>query len=174
MHTITPTSVTILHTLAAIAAHHRQRWCIPSQETLRARMTQHARVSRCRRTINYRLLELEQAGLIHRQRRHRRTPERGWEFRSTLYTLTRAGYRLVASLGAALRWWAALAGGRRGGSRVQRIAQCTPYQGTIEPGGAQPQGPPRAQNESAAPPPTPREEAINRLGALKGLLQGRQ
>lgn len=174
MNSITPSGITLLHTIAAIAAHHRQRWCIPSQETLRARMAQHAHVRRCRRTINYRLLELERAGLIHRQRRHRRTPGRGWEFRSTLYTLTRAGYRLVASLGAALRWWAALAEGRRGSSRVQRIAQCTPHKGTIEPRGAQPQGPPGAQSVSATASPTPQEEAIKRLQALKGVLQGRR
>lgn len=92
-------------TIAAIAAHHRQKWCFPSQATLCARMAQHQHVRRSRRTVNRWLAQLESTNLIRRQRRHRVEPGRGLVFRSTLYRFTRAGYRWIASLAHQLQHW---------------------------------------------------------------------
>jgi hypothetical protein len=93
--TMCRTSPELLQLLAALCAHFGKPYTWPSQETIVQLLRDRYRLAISRRTLNRRLAHLEAAGVIHRIRRHRRDPQLGMTFRSTLYLVTSYGRRLV-------------------------------------------------------------------------------
>lgn len=85
----------ILAVLFRLNEHHGKKYCFPAQETILKHLTELCFHTICRRQLNYDLKCIENSGLIRRIRRHRRTRLRGMEFRSTLYQITRLGYRVM-------------------------------------------------------------------------------
>lgn len=57
------------------------------------------RINRCSRTLMRWLANMESENLISRNKRHRVTPENGWEFRSSLYGITMSGWNLLIKAG---------------------------------------------------------------------------
>jgi hypothetical protein len=100
--------IAILTTLYGLARFHGKHYCIPSQDKILQLLTPYFG-RRSRRSLNYQLRRLEDAGWLKRRRRHRYIQGRGWCFKSTLYTFTRK----------ALKWLCSFSGARR----VQKQAQ---------------------------------------------------
>lgn len=119
--------------LGGLADKKKKGYCYPSQEWLCDYYEGVTGLPISRRTLNRHLAGLERDQLIKRLRRHRRSPDaaRGFEMRSTLYTLTRRAMRWLASLGGAARratQW--------GKSRVTTLSQHIPLRGRVIAAGA--------------------------------------
>lgn len=129
-HTLKP-DLALVTLIAGNADKFKKSYCYPSQDWLCAHLARFAGRRMSRRTLNRHLGGLEAGGWIKRIRRHRCSPvaSRGFEFRSTLYTLTRRAFRWLAmSAGAcrrAVRW-----------GRVTLPSQYIPLQGRVIPAGA--------------------------------------
>lgn len=95
--------LSLVPTLAGLASHYGKRYCYPSQDKIIELHARRTNVRRSRRTLNRHLAGLAGQGWIKRTRRHTRAPGRGFEFRSTLYTMTRRAYRWLATLAQAAR-----------------------------------------------------------------------
>lgn len=93
----------IIATLAGLSRHFNRSYCFPSQDKLRQLHLKHTGRELSRRALNRHLGGLEAAGWITRQCRHNNVQGRGWQFRSTLYGLSRKGWRWVASLAEAAK-----------------------------------------------------------------------
>lgn len=82
--------------LGGLSERHGKTYCYPSQEWLCEHLARFAAHRMSRRTLNRHLHALEKFGWIKRLRRHRRRAGRGFEFRSTLYILTRRSFRWLS------------------------------------------------------------------------------
>lgn len=82
--------------LGGLSERHGKTYCYPSQDWLCEHLARFAGHHMSRRTLNRHLHALEKFGWIKRLRRHRRQAERGFEFRSTLYILTRRAFRWLS------------------------------------------------------------------------------
>lgn len=94
----------LVSVIAGLMDHFGKGYCFPSQQKIREMMKRKGRPMSVRASVRH-LNALERDGWIKRKRRHTHDPQRGWTFRSTLYTLTRR----------ALRW---LADGKNAGNRA--------------------------------------------------------
>lgn len=97
------THTSILITLAAIASKHRHTWSYPSQSTIRRNTAQFSGHRMSSATLNRHLRGLERDHWIRRQHRHRLQPGGHWEFRSTLYVLTRRAWKYLAAIHGAVQ-----------------------------------------------------------------------
>lgn len=95
--------LTILHGLNDL---YNKNYCYPSQlkiiQLLRDRRLCQISIA----TVNRYLKAAEDAGYLKRKRRIRRDPRKGIVFQSTLYTVRRAGYMLLSTIG--IKVWEAL------------------------------------------------------------------
>ena len=85
----------IILTLHKLNKYFNKLYCYPSQAKLLTLLSKFTSLNISRRQLNYDLHCLETHGIIIRIRRHRRTPDKGMEFRSTLYEITLIGYNLL-------------------------------------------------------------------------------
>jgi DNA-binding MarR family transcriptional regulator len=126
----------IIATLAGLSHHFHKSYCFPSQDKLRSLHAKHTGRDLSSRALNRHLGGLEAAGWITRQRRHRNVQGRGWEFRSTLYALTRKGWRWIASLNqaahAAAGWKPSATFGKQSQLQQRVIASTPPSSGPTE------------------------------------------
>ena len=88
-------AVPILRVLHRLNEHYGKRYSFAAQKTILKHLKELCFHTICRRQLNYDLRAIENSGLIRRIRRHRRTLSRGMEFRSSIYEITRPGYRLM-------------------------------------------------------------------------------
>lgn len=86
----------ILNSLATLNQRHGKKYCYPSQASLVKWITRIYGIKRCRRTLNYHLRRLEDAGYLRRIRRIKKGPGGLPQFASTVYVLGKKG---VATLG---------------------------------------------------------------------------
>lgn len=88
--------LTILH---GLNVNFKKNYCYPSQlkiiELLKNRKLCEVSIA----TINRHLKAAEEAGYLRRRRRIRRDPRKGIVFQSTLYTIRKAGYVMLATIG---------------------------------------------------------------------------
>lgn len=91
--------ISVLSVLFQLSKHHKKTYCFPSQDKICSLLKQFHGIQRSRRTLNRWLLSLESQGYIIRTRRLRRDPKRGLLFKSTLYRITKKGYRLLYAAG---------------------------------------------------------------------------
>lgn len=92
-------AIPILTVLQRLNKYYNKLYCFPSQETILKHLAEKCSVHICRRSLNYKLKAMESHGLISRIRRHRRDPEKGMEFHSTLYKIQGMGYQLMVRWG---------------------------------------------------------------------------
>jgi hypothetical protein len=94
--TMCRTSPEILQLLAGLCGHFRKPYTFPSQQFILETLKRRYRLHISRRTLNRRLAHLEAAGMITRQRRHKRDRPTGrLILRSTLYFVTSFGRRML-------------------------------------------------------------------------------
>lgn len=105
--------------LGGLSERNGKTYCYPSQDWLCDHLARFAGHHMSRRTLNRHLHALEKFGWIKRLRRHRRHQERGFEFRSTLYVLTRRAFRWLSM-------FAKVAARAVGWGRVTQMAQYIP------------------------------------------------
>jgi len=106
----------ILAVLKGLADKHSKNYCFPSQDTLCWLLWRYYGVCVSRRTLNYDLQDLDDAGAISRTRRHKRLGRR-FRASSTLYLLTKKGQRMLGLFSKLFKFL------RK--TRVQNIAQHT-------------------------------------------------
>ena len=115
--------VVVLATLHGLSKHYHKMYCYPTQDTLVKLIYQRYGISISRRTLCRWLSDIEGSGLVKRVRRIRRS-RYGIEFRSTLYEIPLAGYRLLQTVGVAVGGYIgylrglALGGRKVGGDNV--------------------------------------------------------
>jgi DNA-binding Lrp family transcriptional regulator len=97
--TLSEASIPILVTLWKIEDKHGKDYSFPSQETILLNMSKYYGAKKSRATLNRRLRKMEDAGLIKRTRRIRRTKEHGLEFKSTMYMILMSGFKMLANAG---------------------------------------------------------------------------
>jgi hypothetical protein len=88
----------ILTTLLAIQERYNKPYSFPSQEKILALCHQYYGISRCKRTLNYRLKYLEQQGFIVRKKRIKRLRNGTLKLATTLYFLTTKAYSYIKNL----------------------------------------------------------------------------
>jgi len=91
--------IPVLVILQGLSKYHGKKYCYPSQlklmELLKARVSIQISIA----TLNRYLRVIEDQGWIRRIRRIKRDPVRGMMFQSTIYIISRNGYRLLAKTG---------------------------------------------------------------------------
>ncbi len=95
----------ILRVLHRLNEYHCKRYSFAAQETILKHLKELCFHTICRRQLNYDLKALELHGLIRRIRRHHREAKRGMVFRSSLYKITRLGYRQMVGFGVITFGW---------------------------------------------------------------------
>ena len=103
---LTRKALPLLTVLHGLNKHLGKAYCFPSQDKILELLVKFVSLKISRRQLNYDLRDLERSGVLRRTRRHRRTPKRGMEFRSTLYEISVLGYNLLVRAG--VMTWAAL------------------------------------------------------------------
>lgn len=93
------TKIQLVNTIFQISEKYNKHYCFPTQNTLQNILKSHYGISKSIRTINRWLRQIEDKKLIKRVRRIRRSPEHGFEFRSTLYFLTARGLKILNKFG---------------------------------------------------------------------------
>jgi len=88
----------IILTLAHLMLKQGKRYCFPSQEKLCEILGKYYDNPIKRRGLNYHLRHLEDKKYITRKRRIKRGPDGKLLFASTLYFLTKRGYKFLAKL----------------------------------------------------------------------------
>jgi len=89
----------IVGLLNGLNTHHGKNYCFPSQLKIMELLENRMSISISIATLNRWLRVIEDAGYVKRTRRIRRDKKHGMMFKSTLYKITRRGYRLLASFG---------------------------------------------------------------------------
>ena len=92
-------AIPILIMLNDLNNYHGKNYCFPSQKTILKRLEERLYVKISRRTLNRRLKTIEGSALISRTRRTRHDKVLGMVFNSTLYKISKLGYRMLARLG---------------------------------------------------------------------------
>ena len=91
--------IPVLMILQGLSKYHGKKYCYPSQlkimELLKARVNVQISIA----TLNRYLRVIEDQKWIRRIRRIKRDPVRGIMFQSTIYIISREGYRLLARTG---------------------------------------------------------------------------
>ncbi|MBA7495711.1 hypothetical protein ES702_06300 [subsurface metagenome] len=125
----------ILSLLFGLNKHFRKKYCFPSQLKVLSLLKERFPVKISIATLNRWLRVMEDENYVKRQRRIRRDPVLGMVFQSTMYFITRKGYRLLNTFGVrAFAWLRSLTNGsyptRRRGSlqdgRVRRESEFMP------------------------------------------------
>ena len=88
----------IILSLSHLMLKQGKRYCFPSQAKLCEILTKYYHNPIHRRALNYHLRHLEDRGYISRKRRIKRGPDGKMIFASTLYFLTKRGYKFLARL----------------------------------------------------------------------------
>jgi len=89
----------VLPLLHGLGKSFGKDYCYPSQNKILELLNTRVGVDRCRRTLNYWLRALEDAGLLNRKRRNRHDGIRGMLFNSTMYFISLKGYLFLRKLG---------------------------------------------------------------------------
>ena len=89
----------VLSTLFGVSRKYKKYYSFPSQKKICQLLSSHQGVDRSRRTLNRWLRCLEDEGIIRRRRRIRLDKKLGMVFQSTLYMITKKGYKLLYKCG---------------------------------------------------------------------------
>ena len=89
----------ILGVLHGLNVYHGKRYCFPSQNKLLTLLESRHDDKKSKPTINRHLRVIEDSKYVKRKRRIRRDKKLGMVFQSTLYTITKKGYLLLARFG---------------------------------------------------------------------------
>ena len=98
----------VLMCLHSIANKYGKLYCYPSQKKILELLANYQGEKKSIATLNRWLRSSEDAGFVRRTRRIRRDKKLGMVFQSTLYVITKKGYRLLAKGGLAV--WSILKG----------------------------------------------------------------
>lgn len=102
----TPTkAMPILSLLFGLNQHFRKKYCFPSQLKLLGLLKERFPIQVSIATLNRWLRVMEDENYVRRQRRIRRDPVLGMVFQSTMYFITRKGYRLLNTFGVKAFVW---------------------------------------------------------------------
>jgi len=125
----------VLSLLFGLNRHFGKKYCYPSQLKLLGLLAERLTVKMSIATLNRWLRVIENEKYVRRIRRIRRDPVLGMVFQSTVYVITRKGYRLLNTFGVkAYAWLRSLVNGSypgrgarstRGGS-VRRDSELIP------------------------------------------------
>jgi len=89
----------VLTVIADEMMYWRKNGVFPSQKRILNEVKEKFGISRCIRTLNRWLAVTESNGLIRRKKRHKKDKLLGWIFRSSLYTITGDGWKLLIKAG---------------------------------------------------------------------------
>jgi hypothetical protein len=89
----------VLQIIASEMMYHKKARVFPSHKRILNELKIKFREVRCPRTLMRWMKRAESHGLITRTKRHRYTPQNGWEFRSSLYGITMLGWYLLVKGG---------------------------------------------------------------------------
>lgn len=89
----------ILGILHGLNVYHGKKYCFPSQNTLLELLKSRHDDKKSKSTLNRHLHVVEGSKYLKRKRRIRRDKKVGMVFQSTLYKITKKGYRLLARFG---------------------------------------------------------------------------
>lgn len=92
-------AVPILTVLADEMMYHRKTGVFPSQKRIVNELAKKCGITRTIRTYNRWAAVTESGKLLRRKKRHRKTRRHGWEFRTSLYTITGPGWNLLIRMG---------------------------------------------------------------------------
>lgn len=95
----------ILGTLFWLLKHYKKDYCWPSQKKLLYILATFHRCKISIATLNRWLRTIEDEGYIYRKRRIKRHPKWGMIFRSTLYKISKKGFRTLEMLGVCVEGW---------------------------------------------------------------------
>lgn len=85
-------SIFVLSVLADEMMYWKKAAVFPSHERILKELAEKLSVHKGARTLMRWLAIMESSALISRNKRHRFTPQNGWEFRSSLYQITMLGW----------------------------------------------------------------------------------
>lgn len=91
--------IPILSILQGLSKYHGKKYCYPSQLKVLELLKNRVGIKISIATLNRYLRVIDDQGWIRRIRRIRRDPEKGMVFQSTIYIISKTGYRLLAKTG---------------------------------------------------------------------------
>lgn len=91
--------IPILSILQGLSKYHGKKYCYPSQLKVLELLKNRVGIKISIATLNRYLRVIDDQGWIRRIRRIKRDPVKGMVFQSTIYIITKTGYRLIAKLG---------------------------------------------------------------------------
>lgn len=96
----TPTkTLPVLSLLFGLNQHFGKKYCYPSQLKLLGLLAERLSIEVSIATLNRHLRVIEDSGYLKRIRRIRRDPVVGMVFQSTIYVISRKGYKLLSRAG---------------------------------------------------------------------------
>lgn len=92
-------SLPVLICLASDMMHFKKTRVFPAHKRILNELREKISIRRGSRTLMRWLGLMEDSGVITRNKRHRFTAQNGWEFRSSLYGITKPGWNLLVRAG---------------------------------------------------------------------------
>jgi len=91
--------IPILLIIQGLSKYHGKKYCYPSQIKVMELLKNRVGIKISIATLNRYLRVIEDQGWIRRIRRIKRDPVKGMIFQSTIYIISKTGYRLLAKAG---------------------------------------------------------------------------